>query len=363
MESSDKHPTYTIVKDSKEADAVGWGFYTPDVKKMEKIYFKFPELGDDELRIKTHYAGLCYSEVHTVSGDWGPMTTKPIIPGHEIAGEVEKIGANVKDFKVGDKVGFGCYRDFCEQCKYCKRGDDNFCSGPLKQKYTYGPFYWGGYATHVQHPAKLFFKIPDTLDLGKVAPLFCAGVTLYNPISKYAKKGDNIAITGLGGLGHMGVKYGKAWGCHVTVFTTSKDKIQLCKDLGADEVVVTKEEGAFKKNAGKYDVVLNTIHDLDQQMFDDYTSLIAPQGTFVQLGAPMTEIKWKMGTLVFNEAKFVGSQVGPKHTVQEMLEFSAKHNILPMVEEFSFEDFPKAWDKLINGKPFFRCVVKTLGGK
>jgi len=233
----------------------------------------------------------------------------------------------------------------------------------VKQKYTYGPFYWGGYATAVQHPAKMFFKIPDTLPLEKVAPLFCAGCTLYNPISKYARKGDNVAVLGIGGLGHMGVKYAHAWGCHVTVFTGSKDKIQLCKDLGADEIVLTTDKDAFKKNAGKFDLVLNTVHDIDQELFDNYSSLLAPQATFVQLGAPMTDVKWKIGTIVFNEARFVGSQVGPRHTVKEMLEFSAKHKITPMVEEFSFDDFPKAWDKLINGKPFFRCVVKTLDGK
>jgi len=161
----------------------------------------------------------------------------------------------------------------------------------------------------------------------------------------------------------MGVKYAHAWGCHVTVFTSTKDKIQLCKDLGADEVVLTSEEGAYKKHAGKFDLILNTNHVMDQEIFDNYSSLLAPQGTYVQLGGPMTDINFKIGTLVFNEARIVGSQVGPKHVVQEMLDFSSKHDITPMVEQFSFDDFPKAWDKLINGRPNFRCVVKCLDGQ
>jgi len=216
----------------------------------------------------------------------------------------------------------------------------------------------------------MFFKVPDNLSLREVAPLFCAGITMYKPLVKYAKKGDYVVVTGLGGLGHLGVKYAKALGCNVTVVTTSKDKIQLCKDLGADDVILCSstdkeaEEEAFKKHARKFDVLLNTIHSIDQTTFDKYKDLLTIQGTWVQLGAnPANFVNFQIGALCFSEHRFVGSQVGSKHHIQDMIEFSSKHNISPIVEEYEFDDFPKAWDKLINGRPNFRCVLKTLDGK
>lgn len=358
-----QHPTYTIVTDPKEADAVGWGFHTNDVSKPAKVYFKFPEMKSDELRIKVHYAGLCYSEVHTVREDWGPIKNRPIIPGHEIAGEVTHVGADVSDFKVGDIVGFGCFRDHCGECRPCKKSHNNHCQANLPQRFTYGELFWGGYATGVQHPAKWFYKIPSGLDLNKVAPLFCAGITLFAPIARHCKKGDRVAVNGLGGLGHLGLMYAKAWGCHVTCLTTSKDKIDLCKQLGADEVVITTEPGAWDKVKGSFDVLLNTVSHSDTDTFNKLTAAVDALGTYVQLGGAVQPIEFRTMSLLFGQKNLTGSLVGSYKETVEMLEFSDKHHILPMTEEFSFDDFPKAWDLLVNGKPKFRCVVKCLDGK
>ena len=145
---TNSHPTYTVVKDPKDAEAEGWGFYD-NTGKMEKVYFKFPPVGDDELRIKTTYSGLCHSDLHSVTEDWGPIKYKPILPGHEILGIVTHVGKNVKDWKVGEKAGFGCFRDFCGKCKYCGDGLDNLCKDPTVDKLTFGGAYWGGYGDHV----------------------------------------------------------------------------------------------------------------------------------------------------------------------------------------------------------------------
>jgi len=357
MES--KHPTYTIVTDAKEADAAGWGFYEQDITKIQKIYFKFPTLKSTELRINITYAGLCHSDAHFAGGDWGPTKNFPLIPGHEIVGEVTHVGSDITDFKIGDKVGFGCFRDFCGDCKWCKKGDDNLCKN-TDQPLTYGDIYWGGYATALQQPAKMFFKLPENLPEEVIPPLFCAGITSYNPVNLYCKPDDEVAVIGIGGVGHMGLQYAKAAGCKVTAFTTSKGKEELYKKLGADRVVVTTEEGAFEKEAGKYNVLLNNLPHCDAEMFKNYSSLLDAKGTWVQLGAPkFTEtIPFSLLALVFHQRTFVGSGVGPKHSIQAMLDYSAKHNIVPLCEQFEFEDFPKAFDHLINGKPIFRCVVK-----
>jgi D-arabinose 1-dehydrogenase-like Zn-dependent alcohol dehydrogenase len=354
-----KHPTYTIVSDPKEADACGWGFFEQDPNKMEKLYFKFPPLKDNELRINITYAGLCHSDLHQMSADWGQIKNFPIIPGHETVGEVTHVGSEVTDFNVGDKVGIGCFRDFCGSCKMCKRGDDNFCRS-VDQVLTYGDLYWGGYATALQHPAKMFFKLPENLPEESIAPLFCAGITSFNPVDLYCKPGDEVAIIGIGGVGHMGLQYAKAKGCKVTAFTTSKGKDELYKKLGADRIVVTTEEGALQKEAGKYDVLFNNLPTCTQEMFNNFSSLLDNKGTWVQLGAPEVSetVTFSLPALVFGSKRFVGSGVGAKHTIQAMLDYSSKHNIVPLCEQFDFESFPKAWDHIRHGKPVFRCVVK-----
>jgi len=347
------HSTYTFV-DEKDADAIAWAFLD-NSGEMQRLPFKFPPLQPNEIRAKVTYTGLCHSDVHKVKGDWGTCTY-PIAPGHEIVGKIEAIGADVKDFKIGDKIGFGCQRECCGKCDFCTSDHEQLCKSAPTQLFTSGPKFWGGYATHIQHPQDFFFRIPEGLPEERIPPLFCAGVTMYAPIARHAKPGDSVAILGIGGIGHMGVMYAKAWGCNVTAFTTSLDKEEFIKGLGADRVVLSSPE-SFKKEAGKFNVVLNTL-----PVGDDLTVLVSLTkafGTFVQLGLPDVKVPntLQVGPLVFNNINLTGSLIGSKKETEEMLVFSAKHNIVPLCEQFTFEDFPKAYDRLVNGRPRFRCVV------
>jgi len=279
-------------------------------------------------------------------------------PGHEILGVVTHVGADVKDFKIGEKVGFGCQRQACGTCDNCNAGFEQLCSASMEQKFTYGPKFWGGYSTAVQHPYDFFFKIPEGLPDAQIPPLFCAGVTTYAPIARHAKAGQEVAVLGIGGLGHMAVMYAKAWGCKVTAFTSSKDKEEFIKKLGADRVVIANEE-TYKQEAGKFHLVLNTLPTGDH--LNALVGLTKALGHFIQLGAPSADkpIQFNPSQLIFGHINFTASLIGSRKEIREMLDFSAKHKIVPMCEIFDFADFPKAFDRLEHGRPQFRCVVDS----
>lgn len=351
------HEHYTYVKDEKEADAVAWAFLNKD--EFVKFPFKFAdELPADQIRVNITHTGLCHSDVMTARSHWGPAKY-PIAPGHEIIGLVSKVGSEVKEFKVGDRVGYGPSRDFCETCRDCQKGLTNLCE-VVEDKGIYGR-YWGGYATACQHPARIAFKIPESLPSDKTPPLLCAGVTLHAPLARYAKPGDKVAIIGIGGLGHLGVMYANKFGCEVTAFSSTAGKEDLLKELGAHHVVSSTDPEALKKHANTYDVIINTLTVANEDKFGLYLNMTAAQGTFVQVGAPPVDEKFTLGAfqLIPRNISFAGSAIGSKKETKAMLEFSALHNILPYCEFFSFEDFPKAFDTLENGRPKFRCVVNV----
>ena len=339
--------------DIKEADGVAWAFVNKD--KLVQFPFKFPEIGPDELRVNVLYAGLCQSDVHTVRGIWGPCKY-PIAPGHEIVGEVSLVGKNVKDFKKGEIVGFGTMRDCCENCKFCKKGRENLCRG-TKDNFTYG-FHWGGYATAMQQPAKFYFHLPEGFKYEKAAPLFCAGITTFYPLEKYMK--DEIKTTGVigcGGLGHMAIQFLHKMGKHVTAFTTSEKKKDLLKQLGADKIVVSNDPEQMKAAKDSIEFLVNTVpNDVD---FEPYVACVERGGKFIQVGMPAynDSLKLNINNIVANEIEIIGSVVGPRHPINKMVEFCHKNDVYPIVEEFPFEEMPKAFEKLEKGKPHFRCVV------
>lgn len=336
------------------AEAVAWAFVNKN--EMVKFPYKFEEIGDDEVRANVTYTGLCHSDVLTVRSLWG-ATIYPLAPGHEIIGVVSKVGANVKDFKPGDKVAFGVQRDCCDCCKFCTVDQENLCMD-VDDKLTYG-VHWGGYSTHIQQPSKFFFKIPEGLDEKKAAPLLCAGITVYYPIKQYVKTGDKTAVFGIGGLGHLAVQFLAKLGYHVTAFTSSLDKKDFILSLGATEVVNYNNVREMRGHADKYDFIINTLPVEDG--FDEFLNVAAPRSNFVQVGIPdiSKKINFSCLSLVFKEVKIIGSIIGTRKVINEMLDFCVKENIYPMVEEFSFEDFPKAFDRLENGRPKFRCVVNV----
>ena len=339
--------------DIKEADGVAWAFVNKD--KMVQFPFKFASIADDEVRVNVLYAGLCQSDVHTVREIWGPCPY-PIAPGHEIIGEVSLVGKNVKDFKKGEIVGFGVMRDCCEKCKYCTKGKENLCrEGP--NNFTYG-LYWGGYATAMQQPAKFFFHLPEGFKIEKAAPLFCAGITTYNPMKKFlTDEMKTTGVIGCGGLGHMAIQFLHKMGKHVTAFTTSEKKKDLLKKLGADKIVVSTDPEQMKAAVNSIEFMINTVpNDID---FQPYINCVERGGKFIQVGMPAADdtLKVNINALAGSEIEIIGSVIGPRANIRDMVDFCNKNDVYPIVEEFPFEEMPKAFDKLENGRPFFRCVV------
>lgn len=359
MESAKQQENYehSLYKhcDEKEADAIAWAFVSKD--KVERFPYKFSELLPDEIRANVIYSGLCLSDSLHGRNCWG-FTSYPVATGHEIIAEVSELGKNVTDFKVGDKVAFGTQRDCCDTCYYCKNDKEKFCAG-VTDKYTFMGQHWGGYSTNIQHPAKFFFKLPEGLDIKRAAPLLCAGITVWAPIKTHAKSGDKAAVIGIGGLGHLAILFLSKLGYNVTAFTTSSDKNELIKSLGASQVVNSKDENEFKSCFGKYNFIINTTPIAES--LEKFIVIAAPEGKFIQIGAPHAGDVLQLPVLpmLMSDIQVIGSGVGNRHEVREMMEFCAKENIYPMCEEFSFEDFPKAIDRLENGKPKFRCVVNV----
>jgi len=357
MEQELMHLNYQHTPNEAEADGIAYVFAGPN--QMVRYPFKLPELNPNEIRINVSYSGLCQSDALTVNGEWGQIFY-PICPGHEITGIVSEIGSDVQNFKVGDRVGYGSQRECCMECSQCKEGLENCCIGEPMQMVTYGDMYWGGYATVIQQPADFAFKLPEGLDEKSAPPLFCAGITTYAPLAKYCKSGDEVAVLGVGGLGHLAVQFAKAMGCKVTAFSSSSEKGDMIKELGAERVISSTDLKALSGEMYKYKMVINTLPTSDEKLLNTYLGIVKPNGYLVQVGLPPAQMKFVVDPIVLisKQIHFTGSYIGSRKEIQEMLEFAAKHKIQPKCEFYEFEDFPKAFDKLVNGKPCFRCVVK-----
>ena len=352
------HKHYTHVKDEKDADAIAWTFLNKD--EFVKFPFKFPPLGDDEIRANITHTGLCHTDSLKGRSCWGPANY-PLTTGHEIIGVVSKVGKNVKDFKVGDRIAYGPIRTCCGECTACKAGNDSLCIGiPYAERTVMGN-YWGGYSTAIQQPAKFAFKLPENLPSDRAPPLMCAGITVFAPLARFVKPGDKVAVLGIGGLGHLAVAFANKLGCHVTGFTSTLAKTEFIKKMGAHDVQSSSDVGELEKLASKYNIVINTLSTANQRMFGAYLNLTVPAGTFIQVGSPPIDEPFTIhaSQILTKNLRIAGSFVGSREETKAMLEFSALHNILPLVEFFGFEDFPKALDTLENGKPVFRCVVNV----
>ena len=251
-------------------------------------------------------------------------------------------------------------RDVCEKCKFCKIGKEELCRG-VEEPFTYG-FHWGGYATALQQPAKLFFHLPKGFNLARGAPLFCAGITVFYPMKKFLKPGMKCAVIGIGGLGHLALQFLNKLGHEVAAFTTSPNKAESIKKLGANQVIISTDPAQMKAAESKFDFIVNTIPSIDENFFQNYFNCIDLGGTFVQVGQPDFDhgkLKFSVWDFVCKEVNLVGSCVGPRPVIKEMLPVCVEKDVYPICEEFKFEDFPKAFEKLEKGKPHFRCVVNV----
>lgn len=350
------HEHYKIVEDCKDADAEAWVFVNSS--KFVKVPFKFEELKPNEIRAQVLYTGLCHSDSSTGRGQWG-KTNYPICVGHEIIGQVEKIGSQVKDFKIGEKVGFGVNRANCKECKFCQKGREVLCTGlEMPEKQTYGN-YWGGWATHLQHPAEFFFKLPEGTDLKKAGTSFCAASTMFGPIKKFGKEGDRVLVIGIGGLGHLAVMILSKMGYNVSALTHDKEKQEEILKFGAKRVILLDDKEKIASLEGKFDFILNTQPTF--KYVEESLKFCAPECRYVMLGvAPedetlnVTSTNW-----IFKDVLLIGSVNGSRKLSEECLQWQIDNNCWPEIEEIGFDDFDKALKKLENEDAFYRIIVNV----
>ena len=328
---------------------------------LEKATIERRAVGPNDILIDVKFAGICHSDIHTARNEWGG-TTYPVVPGHEIAGIVAEVGSEVTTRKVGDRVGVGCFVDSCGKCEACLDGDEQYCTKGVVQTYnskTYeGEFTNGGYSTQIVVTEKFVLGIPEGVDLDVAAPLLCAGITLYSPLKHWGAGPDKkVAIIGMGGLGHIGVKIAHAMGAHVTVLSQTDSKEADGKAYGADEYYATKDTTALKDLQGKFDLILNTVSA--NLPMHKYLGLLARNGTLVELGAPEKPIEVPAFSLLTNRRSFAGSMVGGIAETQEMLDFCAEHHIGAEIEIIPAEKINEAYDRVIKSDVRYRFVIDT----
>ncbi len=316
------------------------------------------EPGPHDVLIDILYCGVCHSDIHQARNEWA-NSTFPMVPGHEIIGKVGKVGSKVKKWKVGDTVGVGCFVDSDRTCEECKAGEEHFCD---KLSVTYNGFEqdgktptYGGYSTRIVVDENYVLRIPDGLPLEGAAPLLCAGITTYSPLHHFGvKKGDKVAVVGLGGLGHMGVKLAKALGAHVTVLSRSLSKKDDALRLGADDYLATGDASVFEKNAGRFDFILDTVsapHD-----YNVYLNMLRRDGTMVLVGLPDPS-PLSAGSLIPKRRRLAGSMIGSIRETQEMLDFCGKHKIVSDVEMIPIQQINEAYERTIKGDVRYRFVI------
>ena len=327
---------------------------------LEPLEIKRRAVGEDDVQIDITYCGVCHSDIHTVRNDW-KNSKYPVVPGHEIIGRVVSVGSNVTTVKEGDLVGVGCMVDSCQTCDSCKDDLEQFCEKGATFTYNsedkhLGGQTYGGYSTMVVVDKEFVLKVPENIDEAAAAPLLCAGITTWSPLSHWkVKKGDKVGVVGLGGLGHMGVKFANALGAHVVMITTSPSKADDAKSLGAHEVLVSKNENDMQKHKGSFDFILNTVpvaHDMDP-----YINLLKRDATMVLVGAIEPLKPFHGGGLIMGRKRIAGSIIGGVKETQEMLDFCGEHNIVSDIELIDMQNINKAYERVIESDVKYRFVI------
>ncbi|OJV53651.1 MAG: hydroxyacid dehydrogenase [Bacteroidetes bacterium 43-16] len=327
---------------------------------LEALNIERRALNADDVNIEILYCGVCHSDIHTARSEWGPAKY-PVVPGHEIIGRVISTGDAVSRFNVGDIVGVGCMVDSCQHCSSCEDDLEQYCENGFTGTYGsadkhLGGHTFGGYAEQIVVREKFVLNIPGNLEIAKVAPLLCAGITTWSPLKHWnVKAGDKVGIIGLGGLGHMGIKFAHAMGATVVMITTSAAKGNDARLLGADEVLISTDESQMDQHKNSFDFLLNTIpvgHDVDP-----YLNLLKRDKTMVMVGAiePLTNIN--SGVLVRKRRNIAGSLIGGIKETQEMLDFCGEHNVLPEVEMINMQEINEAWNRVVKADIKYRFVI------
>ena len=314
----------------------------------------------NDVEIDILFCGVCHSDLHFARNEWG-FTEYPVVPGHEILGRVTRVGANVTKFKVGDLASVGCLVDSCRTCDCCKKGLEQYCmTGAI---FTYngedkhlGGMTYGGYSERVVVDEKYTLRVPANLDPAAAAPLLCAGITTWSPLKHWnAGPGKKVGIVGLGGLGHMGVKFARALGAHTVLFTTSPSKVADGLRLGAHEVVISKDEAEMAKRANSFDLIIDTVsadHSLDALM-----ALIKLDGTMCMVGVPPSPQQIAAFSLILPRRNLAGSCIGGIAETQEMLDFCGKHNIVCDIEKIRMDEINTAYERMLKSDVKYRFVI------
>jgi uncharacterized zinc-type alcohol dehydrogenase-like protein len=335
--------------------------YAAHDKKSPPVPFNFDrrDPGPNDVVVEIAYSGICHSDIHQVRDEWG-QSIYPMVPGHEIVGHVTAVGASVTKFKKGDLAGVGVMVDSCRICENCKSEAQPYCVKGMVGTYNArdykGELTFGGYSNNIVVDEKYTHTISPKLNLAAVAPLLCAGITTYSPLRHWnVGKGKKVGVVGLGGLGHMGLKFAHSFGAHVVQFTTSESKIEDAKKLGADEVVITKDPDALAKHAGSFDFILDCVSA--QHNLNDYLNLLRLDGTLCSVGLPEQPLSIAPFSILANRRSLSGSMIGGMAETQEMLDYCAEHNIVSDIELTSIDKLPEAYERVIKGDVKYRFVI------
>jgi uncharacterized zinc-type alcohol dehydrogenase-like protein len=368
MSNATEATTATAGNSAKTFDAKAWGAGSA-TSPLGPLTIRRREPGANDVRIDLLFCGICHSDLHQARNEWKSImpTTYPCVPGHEMVGRVAKAGSAVTKFKEGDLAAVGCLVDSCRTCGACRDGQEQFCEGGATFTYNsadkhVGGVTYGGYASSIVVDQAFALRVSDRLDLAGVAPLLCAGITTYSPLRHWkVGAGQKVGVVGLGGLGHMGVKFAHAFGARVVVFTTSPSKAGAAVKLGADDVVISTNASEMAKHAWSFDFILDTVsapHDLGA-----YLALLKRDGTLTMVGAPEEPIPFGVMGVIFGRKRLAGSLIGGIAETQEMLDFCAEKGITADIEKIGVSEINAAYERMLKSDVKYRFVIDlaTLG--
>ncbi len=320
--------------------------------KLEPFEYNPGALGASQVEIEVDYCGICHSDLSMLDNEWG-MTTYPFVPGHEVAGRIAQVGENVNTLAVGDRVGLGWHSGYCNTCDSCHSGDKNLCAtaeGTIVGRH-------GGFADKVRAHADSVVKLPEGLDVESAGPLFCGGITVFNPLVQFeTKPTDKVAVIGIGGLGHIALQFLNAWGCEVTAFTSSESKKTEALKMGAHCTINSRDEAEITAAAGSFDMILSTVNvKLDWNL---YLQTLKPKGRLHFLGATLEPLDIGVFGLIMGQKSISGTAVGSPATIATMLDFANQHDVKPVIEKFKFDQVNEAMDHLRSGKAKYRIVLE-----
>lgn len=318
---------------------------------LEPFEYELGPIGPFDVDIDVENCGICHSDLSMLENAWA-ITQYPFVPGHEVSGTVSSVGEHVAHLKIGDRVGLGWHAGYCMTCSQCLSGHHNMCdkaSGTIVGRH-------GGFADKVRAEAASVIKLPDSLDIRSAGPLLCGGITVFNPLVQFnISPTASVGVIGIGGLGHMALKFTRAWGCRVTAFTSSASKHQEAMEMGAHETINSRDPDAINAAAGRFDLLLSTVNvKLD---WNAYLNTLKPRGRLHVLGAVMEPLDLNVTPMLFGQRSVSSSPVGSPDTIARMLDFAARHDIKPITEHFSFRQVNDALDHLRSGNARFRIVL------